>query len=141
MASFLDLATEAFRRYAPGIATSAGTLATAGFWRALQDGSALPAMPHVALQVPAVFGEQVLVDERFVTAAHDQGLAVHVWTINEEAEMARLSTWGWTGSSPIDPPRWWRYSIPGTPPGSGEAGRLSPGRRWAACRGWPSSWP
>ncbi len=97
VASFLDVATEAFRRYAPGIATSAGTLATAGFWRALQDGGDIPDMAHVALQVPAVYGEQVLVDERFVTAAHGQGLAVHVWTINDEAEMARLLDLGVDG--------------------------------------------
>ncbi|HEY5251070.1 MAG TPA: glycerophosphodiester phosphodiesterase [Acidimicrobiales bacterium] len=97
VASFLDVVTEAFRRYAPGIATSAGTLATAGFWRALNDGGEFPDLPYVALQVPAVFGEQVLVDERFVAAAHGQGLAVHVWTINEEAEMARLLDLGVDG--------------------------------------------
>jgi glycerophosphoryl diester phosphodiesterase len=97
VASFLDVATEAFRRYAPYVATSAGTLATAGFWRAVQDGGDIPAMDHVALQVPAVYGEQVLVDERLVTAAHGQGLAVHVWTINDEAEMARLLDLGVDG--------------------------------------------
>jgi glycerophosphoryl diester phosphodiesterase len=30
------------------------------------------------------------VDEAFVTTAHRLGLQVHVWTINEEAEMRRL---------------------------------------------------
>lgn len=97
VASFLDIATEAFSRWAPDVATSAGTLATAGFWRALQQGEERPAMRHVALQVPAVYGEQVLVDERFVEAAHSDGLAVHVWTINDDQEMARLVDLGVDG--------------------------------------------
>ena len=54
-------------------------------------------MRHVALQVPAVYGEQVLVDERFVEAAHGDGLAVHVWTINDDQEMARLVDLGVDG--------------------------------------------
>jgi len=47
--------------------------------------------------VPAAYGERVLVDEAFVVAAHRQGLAVHVWTINEVAEMARLLDLGVDG--------------------------------------------
>jgi glycerophosphoryl diester phosphodiesterase len=97
VASFLDIATERFRGYAPDVATSAGTLAVAEFWRALTQGGAAPTLEHVALQVPAVYGEQVLVDERFVEVAHDRGLAVHVWTINDEAEMARLLDLGVDG--------------------------------------------
>jgi glycerophosphoryl diester phosphodiesterase len=97
VASFLDIASDAFSRWAPQVATSAGTLAVAEFWRALAQGETPPAMRHVALQVPAVYGEQVLVDERFVQAAHSQGLAVHVWTINDESEMARLLDLGVDG--------------------------------------------
>ena len=38
VASFLDPATDAFRRFAPAVPTSAGTMATAEAWRAVQAG-------------------------------------------------------------------------------------------------------
>jgi glycerophosphoryl diester phosphodiesterase len=40
--------------------------------------------------VPASFEDIPIVDEQFVEAAHGAGIAVHVWTINEVDEMARL---------------------------------------------------
>jgi glycerophosphoryl diester phosphodiesterase len=97
VASFLDVATDSFATYAPDIATSAGTLATALFWRAVHEGEDPPASRHVALQVPATQGDLVVVDERLVTAAHDHAMAVHVWTINDEPEMARLLDLGVDG--------------------------------------------
>jgi glycerophosphoryl diester phosphodiesterase len=97
VASFLDAATEVFRGFAPDVATSAGMLAVAGFWRALQQGEQPPPMRHAVLQVPVVRGDLVVVDERFVEAAHRCALAVHVWTINDEEEMARLCDLGVDG--------------------------------------------
>ena len=97
VASFLDTATDNFSRYAPEFATSAGTLATADFYRAVQAGEEPAPMRHAALQVPVSFGETTLVDERFVEAAHRLGLAVHVWTIEEESEMERLCGLGVDG--------------------------------------------
>jgi glycerophosphoryl diester phosphodiesterase len=90
VASFLDPATDAFRKYAPGVPTSAGTMATAEFWRAVHDGAPVPETPAVAYQVPERQGDLVVVDEAFVEAAHGAGKAVHVWTVNEVAAMERL---------------------------------------------------
>lgn len=97
VASFEDRATDAFRAYAPEINTSCGTMLTTAIWQAVQDDAPLPESPHVALQVPAAVGEIVVVDERFVARAHDHGLAVHVWTIDEPDEMERLLDLGVDG--------------------------------------------
>ncbi len=97
VASFLDSATDAFSTFAPEIPTSAGTVATAAFYQAVQAGETPAPMRHVALQVPARFGETTLVDEHFVEVAHRAGLAVHVWTIEEESEMRELCAMGVDG--------------------------------------------
>jgi glycerophosphoryl diester phosphodiesterase len=90
VASFLDPATDAFRGFAPEVPTSAGTIATAEAWRAVQAGEAMPEISAVAYQVPERQGDLVVVDERFVEAAHRAGTAVHVWTVNDTEAMERL---------------------------------------------------
>jgi glycerophosphoryl diester phosphodiesterase len=97
VASFLDPATDAFRTFAPGVPTSAGTVATAEFWRAVQAGEAAPDAPVVAFQVPERMGDLVLVDAAFVGAAHRSGKAVHVWTVNDVTAMERLAALGVDG--------------------------------------------
>ncbi|MDE3064540.1 MAG: glycerophosphodiester phosphodiesterase [Acidobacteriota bacterium] len=89
VASFLDDAIASFRALASDVATSAATQETATFFFSLREGTAV-VPPVQAFQVPASFGDITVVDELFVTAAHDAGVAVHVWTINDPAEMARL---------------------------------------------------
>jgi glycerophosphoryl diester phosphodiesterase len=99
VASFIDGATERFKAYAPEIATSAGTLAVAEFYRAVHAGEQPPEelQRHVALQVPSRYQDILVVDETFVTAAHSAGFAVHPWTINDREEMARLLDLGVDG--------------------------------------------
>lgn len=53
--------------------------------------------PGVALQIPTRVGERVLVDRKSIEAAHGVGLEVHVWTINEVAEIERLLALGVDG--------------------------------------------
>lgn len=50
-----------------------------------------------ALQVPVRYGAVTVVTPGFVRRAHRQGLHVHVWTINEPAEMHRLLDLGVDG--------------------------------------------
>jgi glycerophosphoryl diester phosphodiesterase len=97
VASFLDPATDAFRRWAPSVPTSAGTIATAEAWQAVQAGNDLPGSPAVAFQVPERQGDLVVVDGRFVAAAHRAGKAVHVWTVNDAESMDRLLDLGVDG--------------------------------------------
>jgi glycerophosphoryl diester phosphodiesterase len=51
----------------------------------------------LAAQIPVSFGRVVVATPRFVRRAHRRGLAVHVWTINERAEMIRLLDLGADG--------------------------------------------
>jgi len=97
VASFLDRATDAFSSFAPDIPTSAGTAAVAAFFQSVKAGEDPAPMRHVALQVPATYVGMTLVDQRFVDVAHRAGLAVHVWTIEEELEMQRLCDLGVDG--------------------------------------------
>jgi glycerophosphoryl diester phosphodiesterase len=50
-----------------------------------------------ALQVPVSFMGQPLVTPELIGAAHRVGLELHVWTVNEPGQMARLLTLGVDG--------------------------------------------
>jgi len=97
VASFNDASTEAVRKLAPEIATSAGTLGVAAFWRAAHAGEIPGPTPFVALQVPVQTAGVTVCDATLVDAAHRAGLAVHVWTIDDRDEMARLLDLGVDG--------------------------------------------
>jgi glycerophosphoryl diester phosphodiesterase len=53
--------------------------------------------PAACVQVPTNQGPIPLVTERFVATAHERGLPVHVWTINDADEMHRLLDLGVDG--------------------------------------------
>jgi glycerophosphoryl diester phosphodiesterase len=93
--SFSDRRIGRVRRLAgPQLCTAAGPQAIT----ALRLASLFPAVAAVrapwrhagAVQVPTTWGPVPVVDRRFVTASHRHDLAVHVWTIDDPAEMDRL---------------------------------------------------
>jgi glycerophosphoryl diester phosphodiesterase len=105
VASFDDRRSAAVRRaVGPRLATSPGRRRVTQ-WRLAAlappplDRLLAPrwAAGTVALQVPAAAGPLRVVTPRSVRAAHRQGLQVHVWTVNEEADMERLLDLGVDG--------------------------------------------
>ena len=86
------------RAVAPDVLTSFSAAEVADFVYRLRDGRLADYHPPgVALQVPPAFGDVALVTAESVAAAHRLGLEVHVWTINEEAEMEALLDLGVDG--------------------------------------------
>jgi glycerophosphoryl diester phosphodiesterase len=89
--SFLDHAVEIFKTHAPDVSTATGTGQAGFFWASTQGPApGAPSPRHQALQVPIVFNGITVVTPEFVEEAHANGLAVHVWTINERDEMEWL---------------------------------------------------
>ncbi|CAN5879608.1 glycerophosphodiester phosphodiesterase [soil metagenome] len=92
--SFVEARLNTLRRLSDGVAqVSAGPETARRWWWASRLGRPGPVGP-VALQVPPTRLGMVVVDRRLVRAAHDAGLAVHVWTINQRSEMDRLWSLG-----------------------------------------------
>ncbi len=53
--------------------------------------------PNDAFQVPELSGSTRVVSPRFVRHAHETGVAVQVWTVNDASDMRRLLEWGVDG--------------------------------------------
>jgi glycerophosphoryl diester phosphodiesterase len=95
--SFSLLALLAVRAREPRMVTGAalkeGQWALYRSWIGLSPGR----VPYRAFQVPEQAGRLTVVTPRFVRAAHRVGIAVHVWTVNDPADMRRLFDWGVDG--------------------------------------------
>ena len=98
VASFNDQSVEIFKAIAPEVHTAVPTAQVAAFWASSQG--ELPGTPnpqHVAFQVPETFEGLTVVTPDFISDAHANDLAVHVWTVNDAADMQRLLDWGADG--------------------------------------------
>jgi glycerophosphoryl diester phosphodiesterase len=71
------------------VAVGAATGDVLDFVRSAVDGSR-PRPGPMALQIPAEFAGRPLATPELVRHAHAHGVQVHVWTVNDPAEMARL---------------------------------------------------
>lgn len=72
-----------------------------------------------ALQVPETWEGRRVVSRDFVEAAHARNVPVHVWTVDDEADMRRLLSWGVDGIQTDRPDRLARVLVE-------EAGRAPP---------------
>src|SRR5439155_23964984 len=97
LGSFSVSALRAARRFDPEVATSAGLfearLALYRSWINVSPGR----VPYQAFQVPEISGATRVVSPRFVRLAHQAGVAVQVWTVDDPADMRRLLEWGVDG--------------------------------------------
>ncbi len=97
VASFSGRRLDRFRRLSGGrVCTAIGPLDIA---RLRASGFHLRTAPvaGACAQVPVRQGPVLVVDRRFVDGAHGRGLPVHVWTIDDPAEMERLLDLGVDG--------------------------------------------
>ncbi|WFE30473.1 glycerophosphodiester phosphodiesterase [Solwaraspora sp. WMMD791] len=99
LASFSDRRLHRLRTLTQGrVATSLGMRAVTRLRIASVTGGRLRLPPSVvAAQVPVRFNRVPVVDARFVAYCHRLGLQVHVWTIDEPAEMNELLDLGVDG--------------------------------------------
>lgn len=99
LASFSDARLARMRALAgPKVATSLGMRGVARLRMASLHGRPLRLPPSVvAAQVPVRYGRIPVVDRRFLAYCHRLGLQVHVWTIDEPAEMHELLDLGVDG--------------------------------------------
>src|SRR5690606_372463 len=99
LASFSDARLVRIRAAAgPAAATSLGVRGVARLRVAALTGARLRLPPGVvAAQVPVRYGRVRVLDRRLLQYAHRLGLQVHVWTIDDPAEMADLLDLGVDG--------------------------------------------
>lgn len=95
--SFANTRTQRMRKLlGPGLCTSPGPLGVARL-RLASFGPPLGRAPAPCLQVPVAHRGIRIVDSRFLRAAHSRDARVHVWTVDDEAEMHRLLDLGVDG--------------------------------------------
>lgn len=88
--SFRDERLQRVRRLTGnGVCTSLGTRGVTAAWLASRSGR-MPRQGADCLQVPARRVGVRVVDRLFVAAAHRAGMQVHVWTVDDQAQMNRL---------------------------------------------------
>lgn len=96
--SFRDAAIQEFRAACPEVATAAASEETRRFvYLHFAFLSGIVSPPYHAFQVPETSGGIQVVTPRFVRAAHRANAEVHVWTVNDPADMQRLLDMGVDG--------------------------------------------
>lgn len=107
LASFSEKRLRRVRKLVPGISTSMGTAAIVRLVLASRAPKKLrrhfmkavpgPERGAVCVQIPMKFRGLCIVTQDLVDLAHERGLAVHVWTVNEVKDMIELLDLGVDG--------------------------------------------
>lgn len=98
VASFHDRQLRLFRQLCPQAATAAGVREILGLF--LLNKIGLGALYHPraqAFQIPEFYGRMRVVSPAFIRSAHAHGMQVHIWTVDEVADIHRLIKWGVDG--------------------------------------------
>jgi glycerophosphoryl diester phosphodiesterase len=85
------------RAAAPAIPSSLGYFEIAAFMQAMSARDAAYHPPGDAIQIPTEYHSWKLATPETVEMAHRHGLEVHIWTVNEEAEMRAMLALGVDG--------------------------------------------
>jgi len=89
--SFNQAIIDEFRRECAEVATSASPSEVSKFLAFFKAGLGESYSPLMqALQIPEYVGGVQMVTKEFIETAHERNLKVHVWTVNETADMQRL---------------------------------------------------
>ena len=97
---------EKFRGQCPQVATSAGAAEVTTFYFLQQMRlQAIYSPAALALQVPVEYDAIRIVTKEFIDAAHQRNLQVHVWTVNDAADMRTLMGLGVDGIMTDHPQR------------------------------------
>ena len=97
IASELDQPIREVRQLAPRIPTNFPYSDVAGFLQAMAARDSAYSPPGEALQIPPTYEGWNFVTPESVEFAHRAGVEVHVWTVNEEAEMNQMLDYGADG--------------------------------------------
>jgi glycerophosphoryl diester phosphodiesterase len=95
-AGMSDADRDLFHRHAGAVSASTEQVRSYFIARRLGVGRFLPLRADV-VQVPEEHEGRRVVTPALVRALHARGVQVHVWTVNEEADMRRLLSWGVDG--------------------------------------------
>ncbi|MGI8462408.1 MAG: glycerophosphodiester phosphodiesterase [Solirubrobacterales bacterium] len=101
VASFNDAALDTFHDLAPQIDLAPAIAAVAAY----KLSGAKPPEGTAAFQVPIEFNGVSVTDQSFVDRVHADGYGIHLWTINDPAEMNMLLDWGVDGIMTAEPIR------------------------------------
>ena len=95
--SFSDDRIARVQQALPGVCTSLGPVGSLQLGLAASGDTSVGPLPSPCAQLPPSYGDTAVVTAELVAEAHRRSIQVHVWTIDDPAEMAALLDLGVDG--------------------------------------------